>query len=223
MNILAFIPARSGSTGLCNKNLQKIRDKTLIELAIEAAQGVPEVVEIVLSTDYPSEVLPPSCVRYLHHRQPHLSTSSATAFNVLHSFLHTFESSTIDHILYLQPTSPLRNSSHIIDCINIMNSNSSLQGVISVCTVLPKYRKLLDVSSGLLKPVFDSKSFSSNRQSLNPLYMPNGAIYLFSISHFKQCTSFPCNGLAPYIMTHLESIDIDSEDDLNHARMVYPG
>jgi len=36
---LFFIPARSGSKGLKNKNLKKINGKTLLELAIQSAKS----------------------------------------------------------------------------------------------------------------------------------------------------------------------------------------
>ena len=51
MNILAVIPAKGKSNRLYNKNLKKIGDKTLIELAIEYAKSSSRVTEVVVSTD----------------------------------------------------------------------------------------------------------------------------------------------------------------------------
>ena len=51
MNILAVIPAKGKSNRLFSKNLQKIGDKTLIELAVEYAKSSTRVTEVVVSTD----------------------------------------------------------------------------------------------------------------------------------------------------------------------------
>ena len=48
MNILAVIPAKGESRRLFGKNLQKIGDKTLIELAVEYAKSSTCVTEVVL-------------------------------------------------------------------------------------------------------------------------------------------------------------------------------
>ena len=51
MNILAVIPAKGESRRLFNKNLQKIGDKTLIELAVDYAKSSTCITEVVVSTD----------------------------------------------------------------------------------------------------------------------------------------------------------------------------
>ena len=51
MNILAVIPAKSESNRLDGKNLQKIGDKTLIEIAVDYAKSSDLVTEVVVSTD----------------------------------------------------------------------------------------------------------------------------------------------------------------------------
>ena len=51
MKILAVIPAKSGSNRLQNKNMRKIDNKTLIELAVEYAKKSKKINNIVVSTD----------------------------------------------------------------------------------------------------------------------------------------------------------------------------
>ena len=50
-NILAIIPARSGSQRLKNKNILKFDDKPLIAHTILEALKVKELNEIIVSTD----------------------------------------------------------------------------------------------------------------------------------------------------------------------------
>ena len=50
-NILAIIPARSGSKGLKNKNIKKIKNKSLIQYAIDAAVSSNIFSHILLTSD----------------------------------------------------------------------------------------------------------------------------------------------------------------------------
>ena len=50
-NILAIIPARGGSKGIKNKNLQKINGKSIVNISIECLKKVSYVDKIVVSTD----------------------------------------------------------------------------------------------------------------------------------------------------------------------------
>ena len=51
MTTLAIIPARSGSKGFRNKNIQKINNKTLIEIAYDVAKKTKIFTDILISTD----------------------------------------------------------------------------------------------------------------------------------------------------------------------------
>ena len=50
-NILALVPARSGSKGIPHKNISKIKGKTLLELAINVGLNCKLVNEVYVSTD----------------------------------------------------------------------------------------------------------------------------------------------------------------------------
>jgi len=53
MNVLAIIPARSGSKGIKNKNIKKINNITLIERAYIVAKKSKIFDKIIISTDSP--------------------------------------------------------------------------------------------------------------------------------------------------------------------------
>ena len=50
-NIIAIIPARSGSKSIKNKNLKKINGKSLLTLAIEICKKIKKINKIFVSTD----------------------------------------------------------------------------------------------------------------------------------------------------------------------------
>ena len=51
MNILAIIPARSGSKGVKNKNSRELAGRPLIEYAIRAARQAAGISRLIISTD----------------------------------------------------------------------------------------------------------------------------------------------------------------------------
>ena len=53
MRILALVPARGGSKRLPRKNIRILAGKPLINWTIEVAKGIPEICEILVSTDDP--------------------------------------------------------------------------------------------------------------------------------------------------------------------------
>ena len=51
MQVLAIIPARSGSKGVPNKNIRVVAGKPLLCWAIEIAKATPEIDRVIVSTD----------------------------------------------------------------------------------------------------------------------------------------------------------------------------
>jgi CMP-N,N'-diacetyllegionaminic acid synthase len=139
------------------------------------------------------------------------------AADVVNHFLSTTPSEVIDkdpYIVYLQPTSPLRTGQHINDAIELMISNGS-NALMSI-TELSKspYKSFIINSDGVIESLFDEKLSNLGRQQLPKSYISNGAIYIFKVSEFLLRKGFPSNGSYPYIMDEIDSIDIDTEDDL---------
>jgi CMP-N-acetylneuraminic acid synthetase len=69
-------------------------------------------------------------------------------------------------------------------------------------------------SNNRLQSLFDEKLSNARRQDLPTVYIPNGAIYVFRVSDFVEHGGFPSNGSLPFIMNKLDSIDIDTEEDI---------
>jgi len=90
---LAIIPARSGSKGIKDKNIQIINNKPLIAYALEAAKKSKYVSNYVVSTDSP--VIAEFAIKYgttIHGLRPgHLSTDTAKSIDVVRYEIETFE------------------------------------------------------------------------------------------------------------------------------------
>ena len=106
---IAVIPARSGSKGIPNKNILKIKDKTLIEIAIEQAKQIKEIDQIIFSSDSQKycQIAKQAGAKSLGLRSKELSTDKTKTIEVLMDIINNFAD--LDTILLLQPTSPVRS------------------------------------------------------------------------------------------------------------------
>ena len=122
-SILAVIPARGGSKGIKLKNIQKINGTPLISFIKPILNQLEYIDESVVSTDSLeiAKVAEKSGLSVPFLRPKYLSGDSISDLKVLRHALKKMEKInkiTYDIILMLQPTSPLRKSSHINKTLN---------------------------------------------------------------------------------------------------------
>ena len=222
LKVVAVVPARAGSKGLPGKNLMRIGGETLVEIAAKTALSCISIDKVILSSDS-EEILNsidiPEIV--LVKRSQKSASDNAVAADVILDLLDEGvlnESLGDDYfVIWLQPTSPLRDSIHLREAFEALNREVDADGLVSV-KVSPVSPQLIFVpdENGLLRPFSDSP-FGVKRQEFVPSYIPNGAIYIFKISTFLRDSGFPSKRLVPYVMSHDASIDIDSENDFQDA------
>lgn len=220
--VIAIIPARSGSKGVPDKNMQMVGGKSLIQIACETAQNSAFVDEYIFSSD--------SDMYLLHARQfgavtikrsNKASEDKATASEVVQELISTGVIRKIcgdnPWLVYLQPTSPLRNSDDIDAAFNLLSHENGARSVISVKKLDSKihWALMLD-SKGRLEPVLPEFK-SLPRQALPDVYVPNGALYVFTQRDFEIYSGIPLEGSLPLVMPLNRSLDIDSEEDFDKA------
>ena len=215
--ILSIIPARSGSKGLPKKNIIQLMDKPLIAWTIEASLNSSYISNTLVSSDS-DEILNISKKfgSNVLKRPNFIAKDDSSAESVVRHVLEALEEkrNLYDYIIYLQPTSPLRNEFHIDDAIKLLFKKKT-DSVISVHKVNNKYLKLLTKNyDGYIKGISENIFFSKNRQILPKAYMPNGAIYICKINSFFKYNGFLTKTTIPYLMPKKLSIDIDNKDDL---------
>lgn len=217
------IPARAGSKGLDNKNLRTINGKTLIEFAIQAAFDSNYEGNIIVSSDIPAarEICVASGVQF-HQRSKLASSDTATASSVIFDLVDTHPIEHDDVIVYLQPTSPLRSGLHVRTALELYKAYAS--PVVSVGPVKTHPGKMVKVGTdGRLEAYSTQFTPTENRQSLETLYSPNGAIYVFSVGELLSYGDFPILHSIPLLMDEQSSLDVDTHSDLLLARMVLRG
>ena len=121
---IAVIPARKGSKGLANKNIFMVNGRPLIDYTIQAAKNSNYIDEIYITTDdsFILDYAKKNNINFIE-RPKFFATDQASANDVLQHFLSEMPEDLISkdpYLVYLQPTSPLRNADHIDDAIEYL-------------------------------------------------------------------------------------------------------
>jgi CMP-N,N'-diacetyllegionaminic acid synthase len=221
---VGLVPARAGSQGIQGKNLKKIGNRTLVQIAIEAATSSSSLDFVVVSSDGIDVLTEATFHNAIPHQRPaQFATNDSLARDVVFDFLQSPIGKGLDakdYIVYLQPTSPFRNSQHIIEAIELSKAHvpKSLVSIVKIHAALEKLVQVEDFSIKPLDSIMSSPSL--NRQDLTEVVTANGAIYVFRIDHFLAHGDIPILGSIPYLMSSHDSIDIDSVEDLMFARLL---
>jgi CMP-N,N'-diacetyllegionaminic acid synthase len=220
LEILGIIPARQGSKGIPRKNIRSVGCKPLVAWTWEAAQAVPSVTRLMVSTDDPeiAELARSAEVEVPFLRPAQFASDTASAMDVvIHTldWLRETEPYQPDFVLWLQPTSPLRTSADIEAAVALLQEKAA-DSVVSVCSAEHHHPALMKrvESNGLLRPWRDDQGLTQRRQELPPVFCLNGAIYLTRREVLlKEHTFYPETTYA-YVMPLERSLDVDTPWDL---------
>ncbi|NOR45864.1 MAG: acylneuraminate cytidylyltransferase family protein [Candidatus Delongbacteria bacterium] len=221
--ILSIIPARGGSRGILRKNIATVGNKPLISWTIEASLGSNYITETIVSSD-DIEILDiaKSCGSKVLKRPLEISGDDAPSSSVIIHIINELTEQNIffDYIIFLQPTSPLRNAKNIDDAFKeFFNTDSN--ALISVSEIDNKFLKTLKLNNqGYLEGAFNNEYPFYRRQDLPKVYLPNGAIYIIKTSIFLEGNSLLPDKTVMYEMDSQSSIDIDSYDDIEKVNKI---
>jgi len=221
--ILAIIPARSGSKGLKDKNIKKLNGKPLISYTIEAALKSEIFADILVSTD--SEEYKRiaetygAWVPFLRSRE--LSEDTTRTSEVIENVLLELEKmgKKYDSFMVLQPTSPLRNEDDIKAAAQLFFEKDA-NSVVSMCECehSPLWTRVLH--SDYCLDGFLSNLKEVRRQDLKKFYRLNGAIYLVKTDYFIRYRDYYKSKSYAFIMDRSRSVDIDNIDDFRYVEFL---
>lgn len=211
MRILAVIPARGGSKRLPGKNIKLLGGRPLIVWSIDMAKTVPDVCDILVSTDDSSIASISSkagaLVPWL--RPSDLATDTATSADVVLHALDWYEAEhgVVDGLMLLQPTSPYRSREMILE--GMQQFDQQRRSVVAVSEVEVDPARCFFIREQGLKMCVPP---SNNTQEA--AYAVNGALYLISPDELRKTRSFFSVTSVPLIVnSQRESLDIDDDFD----------
>jgi len=223
---LAIIPARGGSKRLPNKNILDLAGKPLISWSIDAAIKSKYIDKTIVTTDSDEiiEVALKHGAEVPFKRPNHLSSDTAIKEDVIKHTIDYYQNKKqekFDYLIYLQPTSPLRNERHIDEAIEYMFEKRA-NAIVSVCKLEHPVQW-----SGLLPEDRDMSNFinsldiKTRSQDFPTYYRLNGAIFISDTDKFMKSGSvFLKENIFAYVMPQNVSIDIDTETDFMFAKII---
>ena len=220
MRLLTLVLARAGSKRCPDKNKRLLGDKPLIEWTLDVALSLHELGDCLVSTDdlqiQAISQRKGALAPWL--RPSPLATDNATSVDAALHALQWYESEVdaVDGIVLLQPTSPFRTRSSLLEAYELM-LDDAIDSVVSVVEEPDLNGWCFELKDGLLiPPQSDTKTVRS--QDLVQMIRPSGSFYFTKSSLFKAYHSFTVGRVAPiFINSRVEAIDIDDEYDFSVA------
>ena len=225
MKILGLIPARGDSKGIIDKNIVDLAGKPLIYYAIQQALAVKAFDRVFVSTDSPriKSVCESIGLHVPFLRPEHLALDTTRTIDVVIDLLESLKkdyNEEYDYVCLLQPTSPLRNSEDIENCVSIIKTHNC-DSVVSVSLVSePHPHKMKVIRNGNLQPLIEGSDSSTPRQELPEIYQLNGAVFLTSVDIIMNQKSHYGENCYPYIMPEERSIDVNTKQDLQFVELL---
>ena len=184
MNVLGLIPARGGSKGVPRKNIRQLAGKPLLAYTAEAALASSRLARVILSTDDEeiAEVGRSCGLEVPFLRPAELAEDTTPTLPVVQHAVQFLETrgEQFDAICLLQPTNPLRQTSDIDGCIELLES-AEADTVFTMLAVPAEHNPhwvyfrnndgSLRLSTGEATPI-------PRRQSLPPAFHREGSVYV---------------------------------------------
>jgi|TARA_B100001093_G_C26792497_1_gene999596 CMP-N-acetylneuraminic acid synthetase len=223
--VWAFIPARSGSKSIRNKNLLILKKKPLIAHSLNVAKKCKIFKKIIFSSDSDKyyNIAKKFAKIYFHKRSKKISGDNTTDFEVFYDFVKNFKGNLPMFFVHLRPTTPFRRSKDIEKIVRkfIINQKkfSSLRSVSIMSN--PSYKSVTIRNNKLFSPIFNSfqlDKINLPRQKYESTFIPNGYIDIIKTKSIIK-GFLHGNKVMPYINKNYIS-DIDVKKDFEIARLI---
>ena len=222
-HVWSVIPARSGSKSIKDKNLKKIQNLSLVARAIKISTNCKFINRTFLSTDslkIKREGLKFNAeVPFLRSKKN--SRDISNDFDVLYEFLiriNKLEKRIPKYIVFLRPTTPLRDSKTIDKAIMKFKKLKNYDSLVSVHVMAEPVHKKFFIKNNALKPVIPSMTVDQAnmpRQSFPISYSANGYLDIIKTKNIFINKNYLNKKCLPFVVPR--SIDIDDKIDLEIA------
>jgi CMP-N,N'-diacetyllegionaminic acid synthase len=227
LRVLGVIPARGGSKGVPQKNARLVGGKPLICYTIETALACATLDRVIVSTDDPNiaQIASTAGAEVPFLRPAALAGDTThTPPVIAHAvrYLEEHEGYTVDLVVTLQPTSPLRRPEHISQAVATLQHHPAFDSVITVCPAEFPPFWMLKLEAGRLVPFVNDAAdyFLLERQQLPPVYRPNGAVYVTRRELLLTVGIVLGKHVGAVVMDAESSLDVDTPLDLQLLELV---
>ena len=222
-SIFALIPARGGSKGIRKKNLQKIDGLSLIARAIKIAQSIKYIDYCIVSTD--DDEMAAEALKYgaivPGLRPESLSEDQSKSIDVWkYTWLEIEQlyGRRFDISILLEPTSPMRTTDDIDECLTLLLQNAETKATVTVSKIPGSHtpeKTLCMTDNGLIR-AYNPNIYQTIRQNIPAYYSKNGLCYAAKRDQIMQSIIIE-KDCKPVITTR-EVVNIDTYFDLELAK-----
>ena len=224
-DILALIPARSGSKSVIDKNIRMMDGKPMLAYSIEHALQSSYINRVIVSTD--SEQYRQVALQYGAEapflRPAEFATDTALDIEVfLHCLLYLKETEDYEPelVVQLRPTYPIRRVVDIDEMIKRMLDDELIDSMRCIAPAKEIPQKMwFERTDGTLEAVVKEpeEAYNMPRQALRKAYYQNACIDVIRTRVILQNHSMSGTKICGYHMA--ENFDIDSEEDFLRAKL----
>lgn len=211
--IVCIIPARGGSKGVPGKNIRLINGYPLLAYTIRHALSTPYINEIFVSTN--DDAIANTALQYgakIITRPEEISGDEASSESAL---LHALDQiGDPDLVVFLQATSPVRKPDDTKRAIESFYEQGC-DSMFSACHI--EGFMWLD---GVVVPQYDFQNRPRRQDNKQRLIEENGSIYLFKPWVLRRYKNRLGGKIGVYYMNRLESIQVDSLEDIEQIERI---
>lgn len=232
---IAIIPARGGSIGIVNKNLQEIKGKSLVRISWDSCVKSNIFSTVLLSSDS-KDILREVCseaefnnlqnedIRYLseslaiHKRSENEAMELSNIKDLLFKLANRKEL-VFDFLWLIQPTTPFRRIEEFKEIVNLINSKLEWTSIVSVKESTQNHpSRMFELNNSYLQPYTgNSQEDGLPRQLLSQVLIKDGGYYVFKKQNLIN-QIFLGSYAIPFIRSSNYNVNIDTPEDLNYAR-----
>lgn len=217
MTSIAIIPARGGSKRIPRKNIADLGGRPMIAYPIAACRASGLFDDVVVSTEDPEIAeISRTAGATVDDRPAELAADRVPAALACQELLarRYSDETRPDWFCLVYPMAAFINPDDLITAAADRNGADAVLGV-SAYPMHP-YKALVD-RDGFMRPLWPEEN-ARQSQSYPDTYASNGTFCWVRVSPFMAAPSFYPDRLRAHVMTPDRATDIDTPEDLDHAR-----
>lgn len=221
--VLAIIPARSGSKSVKDKNIRMINGKPMMAYSIGHALQAECIDRVIVSTDSGkyAQIAREYGAEVPFLRPTEYATDMALDIDVFEHALRYLEENEgymPELVVQLRPTYPVRKISDIENMVKYMRDNPNIDSIRCIAPAKEiAYKMWFKDENNMLRPVMTDipECYNMPRQQLPKIYYQNACIDVVRAEVVLKQHSMSGRKIAGYEMD--ENFDIDTEEEFLEA------
>lgn len=222
--VIAIIPARSGSKAVPDKNIKLLGGRPLLAYTITAAISTPSIDRVIVSTDsqHYADIAREYKAEVPFLRPKEISGDNSTDYEFIKHLLDWMQDNQgyqPRYLVHLRPTTPFREISYIEKAIlQIKKAEGSVTALRSVHEMTESVYKAFEIEGGYLKSIgsgsLDIEAANLPRQKFTTTYQANGYVDIIKSPYVREAKKIHGDRVIAYITPQI--FEVDSLEDFNY-------